>query len=911
MRNKTKIAVLVALVLAALVAVTYFAGIFGHRGERAEGKRAQRKIEEGSTGFSVIEGPDGPRLAAEVGISEKGTLRLEGQVVDEAQAPVAGAVVAINSNPRWTTTSEADGSFAFDGLRSREYVLEARAAPLYAGPVTAMLTDRSEPVILRARRGSELIVVVREQGTAKPIAGATVELRSTLRWTASTDDKGTVKLAGVGPGWRRLRVDAVGFAPAAKMIMDAETTATQKIDIQLARGAPVEGRVVAELGVPIAGVRVWASATSEPFPVVDPQIDAVVTDEQGRWRLPAVAAGTYQFRAIGEESAPGATAPTVLDGVTPLSDVEIRLVRGATVSGTVRSSDDKPVAHARVRITNAEGGSFQRMMQDFRTDAAGKFEMSGLPREPLDLVAVHEGATSAIVRADLVAALKADVVLRLDVTGWISGTVIDAKQTPVPGARVLAEPAEITTPQARAEWWLRVQPQAVADESGKFRIGGLPGGHYRIKAARPDAAPDALRLHPGVVAAVGDATVSVTVRNEALIIGSVAFEDGSTPEAFVVQVSRGTPVAFAGGAEFSLPTVGGTHDLMISGPAFNKKLVADVEVREDGKTDVGRIVVQRGRSVSGRVLDETGAPVAEAHVVGGLLLTGTGSDLNVSSQGFGVQETTSSRDGRFVLRGFDARPIIVVAEHSTLGRSASFSLPRGTSSAEIDLVLHATGSLEGRVTRRGQPLTEQVVIVNPIAASKSNFFVTSGPDGRFAFERLTAGEYTVSTIVGGGGMEPKDVYFRRVVIESSKRATADIAVSDGTLAIPVKIVTETGIPVVVAQVLAVSAVVDAPNLEVLRTRVPALPSWALHIRAAMNGQVSIETLEKGTYTVCAMPLPISQEQLKDMNRLMPRVMERAETLPIKCMPFTLASGSSGKLLEIKVPAAWIDPKSIE
>src|SRR5689334_11885517 len=58
----------------------------------------------------------------------KGALRLEGQVVDADDKPVAGATVVLASNPPRTTKSEDDGGFAFDGLVGRPYTLTARAA---------------------------------------------------------------------------------------------------------------------------------------------------------------------------------------------------------------------------------------------------------------------------------------------------------------------------------------------------------------------------------------------------------------------------------------------------------------------------------------------------------------------------------------------------------------------------------------------------------------------------------------------------------------------------------------------------------------------------------------------------------------------------------------------------------------
>src|SRR5262245_27658711 len=54
-----------------------------------------------------------------------GLLRLEGQVVDEAERPVAGATVTLSSTPRRQVTSEGDGSFVFEHLVPRTYTVSA------------------------------------------------------------------------------------------------------------------------------------------------------------------------------------------------------------------------------------------------------------------------------------------------------------------------------------------------------------------------------------------------------------------------------------------------------------------------------------------------------------------------------------------------------------------------------------------------------------------------------------------------------------------------------------------------------------------------------------------------------------------------------------------------------------------
>src|SRR5262249_3350094 len=78
-----------------------------------------------------------------------GLLRLEGQVIDSEDRPVAGAVVGLSSNPRRTVRSEADGSFVFTALVPRTYTVAAMKGDDLGGPQTVRLTGHTEPVILR------------------------------------------------------------------------------------------------------------------------------------------------------------------------------------------------------------------------------------------------------------------------------------------------------------------------------------------------------------------------------------------------------------------------------------------------------------------------------------------------------------------------------------------------------------------------------------------------------------------------------------------------------------------------------------------------------------------------------------------------------------------------------------------
>ena len=65
---------------------------------------------------------------------------------------------------------------------------------------------------------------------------------------------------------------------------------------------------------------------------------------------------------------------------------------------------------------------------------------------------------------------KEDLKLKLTPTGAITGRILDAEGEPIPGADVRAEGP-------------RGSYQASSDEQGRYRIGGLNPGKYRIRAA--------------------------------------------------------------------------------------------------------------------------------------------------------------------------------------------------------------------------------------------------------------------------------------------------------------------------------------------------------------------------------------------------------------------------------------------
>jgi RNA polymerase sigma factor (sigma-70 family) len=808
-------------------------------------------------------GPRGTQVAATVEPDRPGALRLQGQVIDPAEAPIEGALVAIDSNPPRTAVTDANGVFAFPELRQRLYTLEAQGRELYAGPVKTRVPETGEPVVLRARAATrlEVTVLAKEQ----PLAGAHVELRSTLVWRADSDGQGVARLYGVGVGFRAMRVEAPGFAPSAQIVVTDAGPAVQRLVVRLEIGHAAAGRVLDPQGRPVPGARVWPRSASEPFPVVDPAFDAVTSDGEGRWRIGALAAGSYQFLAAHPEFAQAVSAPVAVNHA--VDGIDLRLEAGGLITGLVRSADGKPVAGAEVRAAALSGMAIWPALREVFSDDDGRFRLDGLPRRAVQLTALHESGASPMVTADLAARLETAVELTLSVRGEIAGIVVDGRGQPLAEAQVTARHEELW---ARGpiksgnltSWDLRGIPILISDAGGRFRFSGLPEGAYTLQALRPGAPPDQRALVAGVKARTGDGNVRLVVRGDGRVTGRVVLEDGTAAPAFSVSFGGVAPTPFTGtDGAFSLSGPAGQHDLIVTGPTFATKELENVQLEEGAGKDLGTITVKRGRSISGRVLAPDGTPVAEAQVVAAAWMSGGGTKLFIRDESGPAQQTTSDADGRFTLSGFEPGKLVLVAERTGVGRSSTISVPPQPLSAQVDLVLRETGSLEGKVTRDGQPFADTVVIT-AARGTAANFFVMTGPDGRYALDTLAPGPQTVLAFVN----RRKDMVTRAVTVEAGRRASADLEVRTGPITLSVRVQGSDGQPAS-GEVMVVSPpfpVAANETVAVVRERFAPVEPTTVYLRGG-KGAAEVEGLPAGLYQICAArkdgPLACKQQQL--------------------------------------------------
>ncbi len=580
MRIRTKLAV-GALGLAIVLAIG------GHAGRSDEGSPASTSATTPTTTATTPEAIERPAVRdARVALKiVTGELRLEGQAVDGDEHPIAGATITLNGTR--TTVTELDGSFAFDGLGAADYALTGEKQTDY-GEDTISLDASSDPLILKMQSGPTVVIHVIDDALA-PIANVAVE---TTGHAATTDRAGIVRLRGVDTDDIAVEFKAPGFASLrARLTTGDDPAATIEHTIALHPGAPAGGVVVDQDGKPVPDAFVWFQSAST-------WRESVNTDATGHWQVDSLGAGKHVVAATSPVHVATADQVFELDGHHAKNDLVVRVALGGRISGTVTDRAGKPVADASVSAGGTE-----------TTDAAGHYEAKGIGEGTVDVSATTKTQGSAIQHITLARGGHAEVNLVL-VDASIAGIVKDSHGEPIDEATVYARgKGEVVNASSFER----------TDEHGRFDLGGMAPGEYELVVERKE---EQSRSHPAnAIVRTGNRSVTVVLPELVGISGRVML-DGKPVDYYGVLID--TPDSLQFGHPITVRAADGRfeqHDLRpgtwgvaIVGPGFVRKELKSVTVVDDKITDLGDIVVEHGRSVSGRTIDDRGVPIADATV---------------------------------------------------------------------------------------------------------------------------------------------------------------------------------------------------------------------------------------------------------------------------------------------------------
>ena len=844
-----------------------------------------------------------PQIPVMIDDDPKGALRLEGQVLGEGDKPAAGVTVVLGSNPPRTTVSEDDGGFAFDNLVGRPYTLVARGPGGIAGPVTAKLTQTSEPVVLRLRPASKVTVRVATPDR-KPVDGATVELRG-IDDQHETTKAGVAAFVAVVPGGYQVAAFAPGMAHVFQWLQVG--SGLNEVSLTLVPGAKVSGTVVDEQSKPVVGARVVYSGASDWMQQADDRRDAVVSGADGTFAFPALPAGSFRLVATHDDLAPGTSTLITLDGKTERTGVTITMSAGAVIRGRVIDAAKNPVPSARVRVGLALRSMIVAPPRQAFTDDKGAFEIRGMPRRELIAVAIHETAASASVPVDATKGDVGDVTLTLDVTGTIAGIVVDPKGQPVEGVQVSAGPNfrnQQSVPDM-VQWRLRGFPQELTDGAGKFTLTGLAPGSYLVNAQPAQAASRGRRsFGEGTVAETGAKDLRIVLEPEGAVKGKVAFSDGTAPGAYTISV--GMQQQTFSGEEFTLDALTPVKkiELSVRGSGFQTRAL-EVTIDPGKTTDVGTITVARGRGIAGVVLAD-GKPVPGATVYAGRMIFGTGSSNSAqmfNPMGRGTKETTTGDDGTFTLSGFSDGDITIVAEQASIGRSKALRLPTDMpGQAELTLELQVFGSLKGVLRQGGKPAEGVFVSAQSTTTPGALYNVASGPDGTYRFDKLAPDIYKVSATLGMP-MTGMRFYSKQVAVPSGKEVSIDLAVEPGAVTLTVTPKAKTG-TLGVANAWLASGVIAVKNQNELSLKMAGAGPGASQWLILRGGEPAVfKELTPGTYSACIVPFP---SEIKGMAA-MGYVERHGDALPAVCKAVNVGASPAAQSTEVVVEIPALIP----
>ncbi|MFO0951704.1 MAG: carboxypeptidase regulatory-like domain-containing protein [Isosphaeraceae bacterium] len=378
-----------------------------------------------------------------------------------------------------------------------------------------------------------------------------------------TDDQGKFAFE-LAPGQWLIEAnrESLGLnGPEYVQLTDGKTPAA--LSLQLASQGRLRVRMLeAESGRPVAGGKL----------VIDNGLDPV-TDADGRFELPAVSKRRYHEAFV---VAPGRERKRILFEMSegPVTDLELRLPRGARAVGRVLDLEGKPIAGAFVgRSTSGSILSLTGLW--VQSDAQGHFEYDGLPLERttwMNAAAVgYQDSQRDGVRGNDGEPLPVEFRLAVNPVararaGAGAGTPAQAKNATARSVDrrdvrgVVLGPGEKPVAGATVRWGLNRSGDAIearTDAEGQYRLELVPdtAGSLAVIPSRDDLAPASAQVPAG-----GEQTVRVTL------------EPGHAARGYV-RDDRGEP--FAG--VMVLPIVGG------EGPGMNGLALWERQTRTDAK----------------------------------------------------------------------------------------------------------------------------------------------------------------------------------------------------------------------------------------------------------------------------------------------------------------------------------------
>ncbi len=660
------------------------------------------------------------------------TTEVVGSVVDAQGAVVADAAITVFN--RFTVNSGPDGRFSISNVP-----VDQGGISVFARHVVGALVEDgvSVPVagvsggITDVGRITLTPVIGRVTGRVLsprglPVSGARVTVTSGADSRGvNTDVTGAYTVDNLPPGQIVVTAVDIGSGLRGRAVGNLPEQGSSVVDVALTASGAVAGTVVDTDG----------SAVGRDI-LVDlsgPAARTTSTDSLSDYLFDYIPLGVYTVDAADGAGNRGRTT-VALTGTNQSIDADITFLGRGAVRGVVEDPSGNLVSNLQVRISSDSlfGG-----VEETVTDSQGEFFVDGLFVGDFQ-VFVHDPVTglAGSARGTVPAqGTTTDVVITLQPSGSLSGRAFEHDGvTPAAGVEVKVLPSG---------------RMVATDANGEFRFAFLPIGDYVLTARKvapgtnESIAIDQQRATVTVESGMevtrdlvlnGMGSVSVTVYDaggdvvpnaQVVLSGETQF-GGSAQRMTGADGTALFPMVLAG--EFNVSAM---DPVDVLGGAVRSSLLADEVTHVD-------VVLEAAGAIHGRALRADGHTPA--------------AGVRVRLWPLGRQVVTGS-DGSF---RFDMIPVgrspyrveITDAVGALRAVADGLVLSRHREVLERDVVLSGLGSVTGVVTSPDGTIAPGVgvTLVSSVPGMR-NLFVTSNVDGRYRFDNIPEGAFSLSASV--------------------------------------------------------------------------------------------------------------------------------------------------------------------
>jgi protocatechuate 3,4-dioxygenase beta subunit len=560
----------------------------------------------------IADDPDEPPRSARS--AADGSFRIEG-------VPLA----------RWTADAFAPGYISADAVR---FEAAADYAPVIAlergGVVTGRVIDGDRRAIAGA------IVVAHPLGGGDEVSESAVARRSAGETSAAP----TV-------GWQGGMVTATGlqFIPRGEL----------GVVVGPLPFPPAAGTGAVRVAAPVA----VAAAALPPLPVAPELVSRFRTDPDGTFRVAGLSPGRYRIAATHPDFADGGSRPLDVALGQEHTGIDIVLSAGLTLAGQVTDDGGVAVAGATVQARARAGGSPRQAV----TGPDGRYSLGPLPAAfQVQVSAAGYGTAARDIAATLGrAALTREenfILTRADAV--LEGRLTDSTGFAVRGATLRVAGGPGTAAPAHT------------DDSGRFRLAGLPAGRYLLRVEHPDYPVAELEARTGI----GN---SLEVDFGGRLSGLVRDRSTSAPiagAAVVLRGPRGARVETTAGATGEVaagPLHAGRWTVEATARGY-ARAATTVEVTAGRRPEYVtardvRIDLLRSATLAGTVRDQNGERVAGAQITAG------------------AATATSDEQGRFRMTDAPSGALHIEVRKGTARGSHSINLSPGEEAVTLELRL--------------------------------------------------------------------------------------------------------------------------------------------------------------------------------------------------------------------------------